>query len=833
MPFTGQLGTTNSKFGNIVLGVASGLGNEPFGFDSHVLTSSAVRVPYTRKVVESSALDIGNYVLTAITGTAVVPAILSARFFDETRRAVVLELERALTYSADYSLQVDNVASDEGEVMFGLVRNFAANVQDPPKVLGAFLSDHERVDLVFDRSVGPTSVASTFEIRDASLPGPGVSMVQVPWAAEGIPEDTIRLELPGGTPTADAFEIDFFDVVDSSLNEESGTVPLTLALGSSPPYSLADLGQAQIVDAAVVGGDFEYFRFGIVRVWFSEPVALSQGSPEPQVSAWESGPHPVVDTLNEVTAPNAFSLPTLMTLLADFKAKFNSHIQDTRFHLKADAPNVILTADPVDEATAVDFINEAQAKLKSHFINTAAVVHTYADTSLDFSPINAVIGNLSLSYSLANNRLKAYFNSHVEEERSLFFVVVASGIFNKVRVRYTASSGYPVRSAYTWFADLHLRMASPVSTVRIEANILSVEGSTSVSSGDFTGNVVARSLAGSASVQSHLVVPERAVEIRTSGEMEVATQSSIRVFRSDGSEVVTGSLTVAASLQSLMTNINMLILAFNLHRFAASAGHQLTDSDNIISAGAAAQVATVENASVAANNLKANLNWHLTNNEDAYHIHVDPRRVTAPDADDLESLTRLVRDVRDTYLDHNQNGPHSRPGYVIYNASLYDVVRVEAGAMVDGETYSVEGSVRHSYLFLPAPGELGISYSFQTTGTIRYVGERRFSELELDEEFTAVATRPSLASTLSKSGLFLRDDGVRLESDSAEVYFSKPMRRVPLDSSNLVLAGGSTLQKETDWVDEFRASVRVVNMTAVSHTMTAVGLTDEAGNPVY
>ena len=834
MPFTGQLGTANSKFGNITLGVASGLGDEPFGFDAHVLTSSLVRVPFTRKVAETSALDVTKYVLTVI-GTGIVPAILSARFFDETRRAVVLTLEKALTYSVSYTLQVDGVASDEGEVLFGLARNFVANVQDPPKVLGAFQSRNKMVDVVFDRSVGPTSVASTFEIRDASLPGPGASMTQVPWAAEDIPEDTLRLELPGGTPTADGFEIDFFDVVDSSLNVETGTVPLTLALGSAPPYALADLDQAQIVDAAIVGGDFEFRRFAIVRVFFNQPVNVSSNFPEGDVSAWESGPHPVVDTLNEVTAADAFNLATLLTLLADFKAKFNSHIQGLRFHLKEDVNNLISTADPTDETEAVDFINEAQPKLRSHFLNTDAVIHAYMDTSLDFTPLTATVGNLGLSNAIANQTLKGKFNSHQEEERSLFFLTRSPGFFNKVRRRYDTATGFPVRSAYAWWGDFHLFMASPVSTCRLEINAPASEGGSSMSSGDFTGNVVARSLSRSALVQSSLVDPERAVELQTTGELDVPSQSSVRVFRPGGEEAVTGRLVAAASLWSLMTNLNMLIVAFNEHRTVtgSSAGHQIQDNDNLISAGSGAQTATVENASAAANNFKTSLNRHVTNDGEAYHIHADPRVVVAPDADDIESLTLLVRDIRDKFLDHNQNGPHQRPGHIAYNASLYDVLRIEVEGMVDRETYSVEGSVRHSFLFLPAPGELGTEYPFQTGTTTRFVGERKFSDLDLDEEFTAVATRPSLASALSKSGLFLRDDGVRLESDSAEIYFSKPMRQVPLDATNLALAGGSTLQKEASWVDETRASVRVVNMTAIPHTLTAVGLTDSSGNPVY
>ena len=844
MPFTGQLGTPNSQFGNIVFGVVTGLGLEPFDVEVHVLTSSHIRVLFTRKVTEDTALVSTNYLLTslALPGTAVVPAIEAVEFFDETRRSVTLILDKPLTYSTDYSLQVDAVRNDEGEVMAGIVRNFTANVQDPPRALGAWQSKRGAVDVLFDRSVGPTSGSATFEIRDASLPGPGVAMAQLPWAAEDIPETTLRLTLPGGTPVASAFEIDFVDVTDESLNEASDTVPLTLALRSSPPYSLADLEQLQITDASVMGVSDDFLGYGIVRVYFNGPVL--DATTELNWAAFQSGPHPEDPSAGVVTAPDATTLPSLLALLSDYKAKFNAHLVEAQIHLQDDADNTITLADPTDQTEATLFIADVQSKHLAHL--DALRMHLYPDVVNTFNEINVYPGMPNegvLTRAIANQSLKAKFNAHLQDEYPITqFVWPWGGALYKIEdwSVYGTNRHHETRSPYTLFADLHLVLRTHVASVRLEATLTSEDGFSTTTPADFTGSIVARPGNAVPIHMSTLVETDRAVEVTFDHDLILPGPDSVDVLDEDGRSAGSGPVRVTSNIPDLQRALKHVMNAYRWHLGGSGAGHQKTDNQNTLSTAGteAPNLPTLQALMESANEFRDLLTSHMGNSGGEWHEHPDPNVIRTNYASDFETVFTLIDNVIRTYLRHNggasHNGqaPHTTPGFRIFNAPYLTVLRAEALSMLDGSPHEAVGDVRGTYYENHVEGELGVLIPPFMSSPIP-VGERKFHNVSLSVPFTGVATRPSLASVVSKSGLASTDEGVRLGSDMVKAFFSKPMRQVILDTSNLALSGGSTLQKESSWIDDRVASIQVVNMTAIPHTLTAAGLTDEAGNPVY
>lgn len=831
MAFTGRLGTRSARLGNVVLGIADGLGVGPLGFDVHVLSADEVRVRYTVKVTDT-ALDTSFYSLTSIAppGTAVTPAILSIRWYDDRRRSVVLRLSQNLTYGTDYSLEIDGVGDEDGDTLTQVAKNFTANVQAPPKAVGAWQSKRGFVDILFDKPVGLNSSGATFEIRDTSSPGPGVPMAQTPWAAESITEETLRVSIPGGTPPAASYSIDFVGVTDTSLNSASGTVPVTLALRSASPYSLADLLQLQITDAYVVGGDFEYWKVGIVRVFFNGPAAVDQAFPDTQFALYNEGPHPVVDGVNAVTAPDAFDLTSLIALCTDIRSRFNAHLVEAGVHAVNDLADAITSPVPTDLATCVALVNEAQGLLLAHFRNTLS--HVYWDSVNEFTELTVGAGDILLAIAVANQNLKAKFNAHLQAERQALFQLLQSGLMNYVSAHATEpTSAYDVDSAYTYFADLHVRMYSARSRVRIEANVLSQDGLSSTSSADFTGSYVARAYSDPAVDLSHLVSTDEGLEVRFSGEVVVPAPGAVSISGSSG-RIDIDPVRMTASLRSAALTVNFLAFAFNTHISGVVAGHEQPDSYNNFTSGAFTP--DLQDIIDRANSLKVSINAHFGNLQAPFHLHADPRIVTAPDATDLPSLVFLLDQMRTAYVQHNQEGPHFWPGYRVYNASLLDTLVVPTRRMVDGVAYTLSGTVQSSFLNLPGNGEVGTLYPYQTGYTPRYFGDRGLPAVRLSMGFTGMASRPSLASALPKSGLEFGDDGeLHFESDQVEVYFSKPMAMVPLDPSNLPVTGGSLLQKESDWVDSRTVSVRVISMEAIPYMVVAVGLTDEAGNPIY
>jgi len=655
-------------------------------------------------------------------------------------------------------------------------------------------------------------------------------MAQTSWAVEALTEETLRISVPGGTPSAASYSIDFSGVADTSLNTASGSVPITLAIRSAPPYSLADMLQLQITDAYVVGGDFEYLKFGVVRVFFNGPAAVDQAFPDTQFTVYHEGPHLKADDLNTITAADAVDLPTLITLCTDIRTRFNTHIVGPGVHFSNDPGDAITSAVPTDLPTCIDLVNEAQDRFLSHYQNT--LIHIYEDAANEFTKLTVGAGNQALAIAVANQYLKEKFNSHILAEQQVPFALPQSGIMNYISTHATEpDSAYDVDSAYTYFADLHVKMYSAKSYVRIEADVPSEDGFSSTSSVNFTGNYTARAYSDPARDLSHLVFTDDRVEVRLSGEVVVPSPSAVSATGPSG-PVDIDPVRVTATLRNVASNLNFLTVAFNSHVGGVDAGHEQADTYNNVVFGVFSP--DLQDVIVQANIVKDVINAHVGNLQAPFHLHADPRTVTAPDATDMPSLVALVAQMRDVYVRHNQEGPHLRPGYRVYNSGMFDILVVPTRAMVDGSAYSLGGTIRSRYLSIPGNGEIGVLYPYQSGTTLRYLGDEGMSQTDLSTSFTGIASRPSLASALPKSGLEFGDDGeLRFESDQVEVYFSKPMARVPLDSSNLPISGGTLLQKEADWMDPRTASVRVISMEAIPYTVVAVGLTDEAGNQVY
>lgn len=832
MAFTGRLGTKTSRLGNIVPGIADGLSVGPLGVDVHVLSANEIRARFTLKVTDT-ALNVDNYDLSSIapSGTAVTPAITGIRFFDEKKKSVVLTVSPNMTFGTDYSLEVFGIDDEYGDCLVNVAKNFSANVPAPPKPIGAFQSKRRYLDIVFDGPVGPNSSAALFEMRDAAVPGPGIGTVQTPWGSEGIPEDTLRIVIPFGIPPSNEFAINFSGVTDTSLNSASGSVPVTLALRSPAPYSEADLLQLQITDAYVAGGDFEFLRFGIVRVFWNTPSVVDQGNPSSQINLYQSGPHPVTDTVNTITAPDASNLATLITLCTDIKAKFNAHLIEPNIHISNDVTNTITSPVPTILSECVTLLNEAQDRYLAHIANTLS--HLYSDVENKFSKIVIGSTNQTLAIAVANLSLKTKFNVHLSSEQVVPFTVVQSGVMNYVTSHSSEGvNSYEVRSAYTYFTDLHVRMSSAEASIRIEANVPSQDTFSSTSSGDFTGSIVARPYLAPAELHSVTLFTDEAVEVRMTGNVIIPNPSSVSIT-SSGLPIDVDEVYVTSSLPVLASNINFLIVAFNRHRTngGSGSGHERDDNTNVISSGLFNS--DLPSIISAANNLKDALNGHTQNFGGPFHVHADPRMVTSPDATDIQSLFRLVKDIGDTYLLHNSEGPHFQPGYRIYNEILLDTIRIETSSMVDEVQYQINGPIRSSALQIPGSGEIGTPFVYYSVTYTRYAGDLTLNKIDLSIPFIGCATRPALASALPKSGLDFGDDGeLNFESDQVEVYFSKPMARVVVDPTNLPITGGSIIQKESDWINDRIVSIRVVNMSAIPYSVVALGLTDVAGNAV-
>ncbi len=822
MAFTGRLGTPNSRFADIVFAAVDGFGPGAPDFRAHQLTSTAFRILFSGQVTDS-ALELSAYSLASLAspGSAHVPGLVSVEFYDELDDSVVLTLDAPLTTATDYSVTVSSVQLESGESLLSAARSFTANVVDPPRAVGAFLSKRGEVDVLFDRPVGPFSGSASFAISDAAG-GPAVAMAQASWAPESIPENTLRLVLPGGTPTAESFVISTSNVTDVSLNRSSEVVPLTLSLRSPRPYSLADLTQLQIVDAYVTDVSPDFFRTANVRVFFSCPVAGAASTGAWTVAA--TGAHPVVDTVDVITAPAATDLPSLIALVNQVRTAFNSHVAVTdQVH---SAPLSVTSRDAVsapaatDLASAVLLVNELLAGVPSHYSRPRA--HLYPDTVNTFSLPPVDPADLPGACAAANAVASSY-GTHILAEYPLSFSTAYHPPVGQITAYCQESSpneSFDVSGPLTYFADLRVTLESEVPGVVVGATLTSEDGGSHCSPTDYTGSIVARPGGSPATVTSALVSVDRWVDLRTDRSVSVLSDSPMTIVGPDGVPLPTGQ-SVLSSLPALLWAYNQALESYRQHIVPGAAGHQADDVVNVVVPSDYAFL-PVQSAISAANSVRLKVLAHMASA--TVHYQADPSFLTAPEAVDLDSLVALVADLTRVLSSHLVRvGPHVYAGYRMVSAPVFDTVRLSSDMMLDGSASRAVGPLQDSYVYNGLPVSPAPSVpSFRSHVT------------EVDLPFTALAVRPSLASALPMSGLSF--DPVRgpvLGADQVLSFFSKPMREVPVTQSVLQLGSGPFSFLGGSWVSPLLASVVVTNMQSVSYSLSAVGLTDRAGNPVF
>lgn len=816
MTFTGRIGTVQSQLGNIVLGVVDSFGLGTFGFEVHVLGPNRIRVLFSKEVTDS-ALSFPSYSLsTTAPATSVLPAIVGVKFYDETHRAVVLLLNQSLTTGVTYSVQCFGVGSVDGLGVTPTAKNFIANAPDPPRAVGAWQSTRGCVDILFDRTVSPYSDASTAKIRDASAAvGTGASMTQL-LGEPNLPMDTLRFSYPVGIASANVYEIDLTDVVDSSLNESSPTVPLTLALRSPTPYDYAKLRQLQIVDAVVSDVSSDYLQGGMVRVFFNCPVGSSS------TVDWvltQNSPHPVDSTAHTVVSPDAFDLATLLTLMNELKAKFNLHLTEEQVHLRDATPDLVTSATAVDIDTANTMIDELQVRFSNH--KSRSGVHFYVDVLHSVGYISMDSGFPALSYSMANN-LKAAFNGHILTE----FPVSITSVFQDISAitHYDSPAGGSctgIVSPFCLYAEIiYNRQSSPDVRIFIKAALTSEDSGSTTNPLDYTGSIEARSASAPAQVKCVTCRLDGPIELELDREIDVSGSLPVVVTGPSSVHVDVTSVSRFSTIAHTRWLFKQIVTAYRWHIDPAQgAGH--TGPISWIMGSTELPGPSLDNLIEKANVARGYLIGHMSS--DMEHHHKDPlvdRFQTVPEATNFDSLVNLVSSMKEAFNAHNRSvGPHDGQGYVIVSAPLMTVLRVNSRSVVDEGLMGLSGQVRTRYR----------DNSFG--GGSRPAGDDRYGSVSFDLQFKGLATRPSVASAIARAGVQETSSGPVFESDAVQVFFTKPMHQIPLSPSNLTVSGGSIIQKDASWVAPDVAVIRVSNMQVVSYTITSSGLTDPSGNP--
>lgn len=397
MGFTGQLGTNQSQLANIVLGSLPSGGTGISNFLAHVLDSKTIRVLFDRPMA-SSALTPGVYTIASVGGPFFVPIISSVSFYDSVQRSVSINLVQSLQFGGVYTLSVIGTQAVDGALPTGNSYNFTATVPDPPRAIGAYLSLHGNIDIVFDRPVGKYSISATANIKDTNSSATA-SLTLVPWTIT-VPQNNIRFALPVSIPTTSSYQINFSSVQDISSNSSSGSISLSLTLRAPTPYNASTLQQIQIIDSFVDRVSNDYQNTAAIRVYFNCPVNGLQATTLSNWSVSQQGSHSKTDSVDLVSLPNPVTPTDLVNYANSLKNVFNNHIINPGVHVLDD--NI-----PATNSDVIRLANDLKSKLNGHLLST--VEHVLKDssnliTSPDATDLNSVVVLL--------NQIQLNYNTH-------------------------------------------------------------------------------------------------------------------------------------------------------------------------------------------------------------------------------------------------------------------------------------------------------------------------------------------------------------------------------------------------------------------------------------
>lgn len=820
MTFTGRIGIVQSQPGNIVLGVVDSFGLGTFDFLVHVLGPRRIRVLFDQPVTDL-ALVLSSYSLsTSAPLTSILPPIIGASFYDETRRSVVLQTSLSLTSGVTYSLQCFGIGSLNGLGVTTFSRSFVANAPDPPRAIGAWQSTRGAIDIRFDREVGQFSVAATASIRSSgALPGSGVAMTQLVWSGQpNIPGDTLRFTYPPGIASSDSYTVDYVGVSDVSLNSGSGPVKLELALRSPLPYDYTKLRQIQLVDAYVSDISADFLQAGMLRVVVNCPPADAEN-----LSNWtitQFGAHPVVATSDIIATPDATDLPSLIVLCNAYKSAFNAHLGRAQVHLRPDVADIIVSATASDLTSSQTMITEIQGKYAAHRMNES--FHLYPDSVNYFNFIAMEPGNLALAVSVMNS-LKARFNSHLQSEYPVTVINVYQDINSVTSFASPTGGSCVIVSPHSMCVEFtfNLQVSTKVK-LSVKATIQSDDLGSVTNPLDYTGSIEARSASSPAALRAPRVTSVgRVVDIESDRELDLSGSPNVVVSGIAGRRTIL-SLSRTSTLEVLRWAVKQTMMSYVWHISSSGAQHQVQDTVNTIP-GVDYPGASLSEAIDAVNFLRSRLISHMA--DETFHFHKDPAIdaiLKSPEATDFDSAVALMAALRDTYAVHSQAvGPHLEAGPRISSAPLLTVLRVGLDDMTDLSEMSVIGSLNSTY----RDNLAGESNPYP-------IGKNGLVPLTMDLRFIGLAVPPSIASAIPRIGLLDMDSGTSFVSDMVQVFFTKPMSESLLGPGDLSLTGPGVLQRSSTWILPDVMGVVVSNMRSASYTVTSSGLADSAGNQV-
>lgn len=403
MPGSYAIGSADSQLGSVTLGNASPAAAGTVGVRARPASARELIVTFTEPVT-ADALSASRYALWSLSPGAARPDSAVVSFRDPDHTSVLLTFDYGLTSGLEYSIQASqSIRTESGGLVSSAGANFTATVADHPVPCGAFLSRVGFLDLTFDRDVGAFSTAANASVSaDGGAP---VALALEPWAPH-VPSTSVRFAL-GAFPSGSSYVISYTGVRDASLNDSSGSTPLSVPWDG--PHTLASL-TTPVVRSSRIASSHAGSRTTRAEILFSCPMDSTAGS----ATATMPHSHLAADTVNTAPAapvtdlasfyaamatvyvaynahrlqdgvhrapPRLPSLSSLCSVVNDAVAKFNDHVLDPGAHSAVVRSDVVSSPPARDLATAAARLQDLADRFNDHRVRSVGgSIHLIDDT---------------------------------------------------------------------------------------------------------------------------------------------------------------------------------------------------------------------------------------------------------------------------------------------------------------------------------------------------------------------------------------------------------------------------------------------------------------------
>ena len=715
-----------------------------------------------------SVLELSNFTFgAAVPGPSVYsPSVISAKFTDSSNTQVSLSLDKSMTFGSVgvYTVRMPSVMDVWGNQYAPSVTNFKNNIPERAVATNAYFVGIGLVVLEFNKVIADYSSAIIL-VSDDTL---GFQPVLGP---SPFGDNCLSLAIdPGSGLNGSSFIISYSGIVTESLNEISGSIPLTFNLVSPLPSDAAQFSQLQVIGSSF----YQIFSdpwMAAVRLYFNAPLDPIYAFDNSSYELKQNDVH-AVDDAGSVYVPVTYGdLDVFTDSVNALLHYFGVHTTSIGIHWST--PSIPLPEVATSYGDSLNLLIILWDLFFTHVGNE--MVHSAQDPNTEYKPLN-ISDDLDDNWAELNY-LVSSFLGHIYKDFDLSYKIVktTNGI-GSVEILGSRDSHIKGISPLHYYVDLFMDVKSPKASLSYK---VVVQDSTNTSTTDGSG------YSGSGKVSPNRVIPVNDV---------IEKQ-----LMSDGPLVVGGS----PSLNDLVSRFNNFLRTYSIH---LSGPHQNSDSINTIGDSDFSSI-DVTDLDLAITGVYSKLKSHYISSD--YHFISD---FDLPSIDGFNT-EKKIDILIESFRRHTKS-------YQYHQYIYGDLIPLPYRSF-----YKLPSIPSLFMASLEFSGTLGMSFYDPKNQCFIY------SSHGYSLEIPNLTFPASIAGVWFQDGLRWSESGIRFSKDVLAVYFSDRMDMSGLDVMGVDISPSASISS-VSWVDDKVLSINIPDLVEVDYSLTFTGLKDINGNSV-